>query len=504
MSHQEALSELEAGRPLAALHLWGQLLRADHATCLRHLEALAASLSGDPLEQQHRLGLQLAQALLSCEPTHHEVDLLGALLRSWGTLCSAEAPERALQHLERAWCCSRDEALDGQLAALYHRLGLHDGAWALQAESAEEPGPDPWPSPCAAQGCLPCQERLAQGHPITGSDGQPGLHELMGGEAWIQHRTNPWGHTHGLAVSSADGLIQLSLTRSYPWPWPHCPHRITHQQRAASQLGHLRSQQEPPLRWPKPVLAVVDLSAELYYHWMLETLPRLGIAWQALQPRLPGLTIWHNGGAAPWVAESLARLGAPEEALLDAHEHPCIQAPQLLVPAHTPFGAPSARHIAWLRRFWQIDDAEPNSRPSPKRIYLRRGVGAQRRPVLGEGQLLDALPQLGWHSPYPNQPVKDQLQAIAAARELIAPHGAALANLIAARPDAELLEWCNPSYTPPYFQRLSACTAVRHRYGQARGTPEPFQEWLYAGPLAFPIDPGEDPSTLITRAVAPC
>ena len=87
----------------------------------------------------------------------------------------------------------------------------------------------------------------------------------------------------------------------------------------------------PPPRVQGPVLAVAELSGEMYFHWQLELLPRLGRAWKTALQHWPNLRLWHNGGDTPYVKESLARLGISPEQQLSASDQ--IQASILLVLA---------------------------------------------------------------------------------------------------------------------------------------------------------------------------
>jgi len=114
------------------------------------------------------------------------------------------------------------------------------------------------------------------------------------------------------------------------------------------------------------------------------------------------------------------------------------------------------------------------------------------------------LPGLGWQALPPGLGVAEQLRLVASAQRIVAPHGAALANLLAVRSGVSLLEWCNPAYAPPYFHSLSRGTGARHHQLLSGTTPPPLQEWLYPGPLAFPIDPGPDPTSVLMHPLAPC
>lgn len=497
--HQEALAALERGRPQAALGHWRQLLLCDRPAVRAHLQAAAATLAVDPLAPWRRQALALLEGLLTAEPGEAEVSALGALLRGWGELCCAEAPGRALQHWERAWSCGPDPALAPQLAGLYRRLGFLEGASLLDPGGVPAAAAlEPWPtSPCAAQACSPCQQQPAPADPPLQ------LWQLPNGRCWVQRHTNPWGHSHGLAVQAADSAFVQELCRRYPWPWPGCPQHQDHRHEALKQLAWLAAPGAtgpslPPAQpHSGPVLAVAELSGELYFHWQLELLPRLGRCWPELQRQWPGLRLWHNGGTGPWVAESMARLGIPAQRLICAQQVPHLQAEMLLVPSFaSAFGSPAGANLAWLEQFWAVEPARGHPMaaapgyPVDLPLLLPRPATARRALLglpAGGGPGLLSLP-LG--------PVAAQLETVARAQRIVAPHGAALANLIAAPPGAMVLELVNPAYQPPYFAGLLQRRQLQHRCLPAAATPWPLQELLYEGPLAFPIDlrPGCSPA----------
>jgi len=473
--HAQALADLEAGRPRRALAAWRASLLEEGTAVALHLAAAAAGLPRDPIAPVRRLALQLAQSLLAAEPGAAEVSLLGLLLRHWGDTCRQEGPGRALQHYERAWACGRDGGLDQRLAALYSRLGYGEGAWELAAPPAQ---PAAWPLlPCLAQACTPCQE------PAPPADPEPGLAVLPGGSVWVQRHTNPWRLSHGVAVQDRRGAYVPDLCRAYPWPWPACPHREQLGRLALQQLRQAQAGLPAARRISGPVLAVAELSGERFFHWQLELLPRLGRAWNLALQRWPDLVLWHNGGDAPWVVEGLGRLGIPPERVLPALDH--LQADTLLVPRFTAwFGAPAQASLAWLERFWAT--AAPAAPPPSAACWLGRPA-ARHRPVLQEDAWLAALAPLGIEGLHQGG-LGEQLARVGAAPLLIAPHGAGMANLIAAAPGTPLLELVNPAYQPAYFRPLIERRGLRHQRLRGAATPLPLQEWLYEGPLVFPID----------------
>lgn len=497
----DALLALDQGDPIACLRLWRQQLLAERSSVLRHLEAARQGLARDPIAHLRSGAIALAEALLSSQPDSQHQDQLGQLLRGWGAICLQESPQRAQQHLERAWTCGRDANLEAQLVALYEQQGLLDGALGLldpDQTPASKPTTValPWQEPaCAALSCEPCMQQLIEASPHQAS-GSPPLLAFTHGRCWLQRHTNPWGETHGVGVADGQGRLIPQLCRRYPIAWPHCAHHKRHQDQALVHLEAVAATlpQAPLLKGA--VLAVADLSAEIYYHWLLDLLPRLGWGWPQWDRAFPGLRLWHNGGNRDWVEESLRRLGIPPERCLSADQYPQLRAEQLLVPGFaSPFGAPSPWSVAWLREFWHLPDAQPQ----PDRcLYLPRGAGVTRRPLLGEQQLIPALPDHGWQCMPAQLSVADQLRSLSSCRRVLAPHGAALAGAFALPSFSTLEEWVNPEYRPPYFHSLSQCRGVRHQRHRARSTPEPLQQWLYAGPLEFPIDPGRHPLALLT------
>ena len=478
MSGAETWLLLERGRPLEALRHWRQQLQAEPRRISLHLAAAEAGLAADPLAGLRRQALGLLHQLQGAEPGAGELSRLGQLLRGWGELCLSHAPARAQQHFERAWACGHDPALAQHLADLYARQGMATGALALGCRPAANL--PPWPQPsCAGLHCLPCQQTLEATPPTL----EPALQliELPRGRIWLE-QNSAFGETHGVGVADTAGVLQAALCRRYPWQWPACPHHPLRQHQSLEQLAH-----QPPvpvLKLDGPVLAVADLSAELYFHAQLELLPRLGRAWQALAPQLPELRLWHNGGTSPWLLEAFARLGIPADRLLCAQHHPHLQAELLLVPAYpSPFGAPGDQSRAWLQQFWGQAVEELAPAPQAPRALLLSRPHQQRRPLLQHTAWQQALASQGFALPAAATSVAQQLQTLQGCEAVVAAHGGAIANLLLLRDPPPLLELANPAYAPPYF---AALPQRRRQLGAA--TPQVLQDLLYAGPLEWPID----------------
>ena len=211
------------------------------------------------------------------------------------------------------------------------------------------------------------------------------------------------------------------------------------------------------------MLAVADLSAELYYHGHLELLPRLGRSWQELVTQMPDLRLWHNGGGAPWMKEALRLLGVPAERQLCAKKHPRLRADLLLVPGFScPFGQPGQVSLMWLRQFWKTVIRElPYENDANRWLLLRSSQ--QRRPLLQHHRWRTILKNDGWIPLKSEASVLEQLQSLSQANEVIAVHGVAMTNLLLAPAGATVIELANPDYTPPYFHSLIRSGRMKHK-----------------------------------------
>ena len=339
------------GRAREGLGLWSQSL-------LSQLEATPAANRWDP----QRLAAELCQndALLSLR--REVLKWTTRLIRYRGGRAGAKRLSRDLARILWQWSCvswpedrrptSRrleecaailPNAQALQALARLHRQDYPTGAAALDQLAAEFP-PLPgidlaelpaakafWevrrhrPDRCEGPACHPCVKELLidwRQQPIgggavlwhapsdLGTGGTfSGVEELPGGQAWVRPpRSNPWGMTHAVGVADRTGEILPQFSRRYPIPWPTCPQPVPVPEPIP---------EGEPLELEGSVLAVADLSAEGFYHWLLEALPRLGMALEAIGEAFPhrSLRIWHNGGSAPFVIETLEEiLGLSPEA----------------------------------------------------------------------------------------------------------------------------------------------------------------------------------------------
>jgi len=491
---------------LAVLHWIEELLTlTDHATCAQGSDAvnqpgLAAKLQTD----------------------------LAAILLQWGWLSWAEDRRPSEQRLEQSIAVlptARALTALARLQATIHPAGsralllLATGAPAGESEATPSTLPPHafWensgttPDSCRGPQCTPCLEQqlrpwssialdhgLVHWRPPDNAQkcGAPSrasgeaeddrrerqLAVLQGGQAWLRPPLrNAWRSTHAFTIADHSDRPLPGFSRRYPQPWSGiCPHPEP-------------TPEPPPPGGALPldgvVIALLGLSAETYYHWLLEVIPALG--WlQRHHPHLlaKDVRIWHNGGNAAYVLETLQRcFGIGPERLLDARTQPWIQAERLVAVSPLPFGRPSSSAQDWLRRTLMPHDQRDPTVPGAA-IWLRRGSSA-RRPVFGENEVLELLAPLGVKPVDCGRlPVAEQAALVAAARLVISPHGGAMANLVFAAPSATVLELHHPDYRPPYYQNLVQERGFRYlSQAQSGRPPALYRDLLFESPATEPI-----------------
>jgi capsular polysaccharide biosynthesis protein len=196
-------------------------------------------------------------------------------------------------------------------------------------------------------------------------------------------------------------------------------------------------------------------NSDNYYHWLLDSLPR----WKMLQAagwRDYDFVLLHSQPRR-FQEETLDWLGVPAAKRLRCSKNFIHQFERLVVPAMPfPLEEVSAWACAWLRAL------VPQKSSGPEKLFLsRRGVGG--RQLANEAELQAALEARGFVPVQPEKlSVAEQAQLLGSARCVVAPHGAALTNLVFAPPGALLLELFHPQHKNRCYVNLAA--ACGHRY----------------------------------------
>lgn len=197
----------------------------------------------------------------------------------------------------------------------------------------------------------------------------------------------------------------------------------------------------------RTAVVAVNLGAG-YAHWLLEELPR----WLALRNEDADQVIAHD--RAPYIREVITALGRPWR-VLPATRHGHFECETLVAP---PLAPTDSRLVETINAFAR-DQPLPATAFGDK-LYITREKAARRRvlnehalwPVLeAQGFVRLRLEELAW---------REQVAAFLAAKIVVAPHGAGLANLVFCQAGTRVVEFFNNAYVNPCFGRLAAAAGL--------------------------------------------
>lgn len=206
-----------------------------------------------------------------------------------------------------------------------------------------------------------------------------------------------------------------------------------------------------------------------YYHFLHDVLPRLGVLEQA--PDIAPVDSWYVPVQTQFQKQLLDLMGIPAEQRVDAGVHPHVRAETLVVP-----GVPAMieKNPPWVVEFLRerlLPAAGPIERGAP--VFVTRGPSANNRTVVNEADVLERLSARGFIAVDPGQiSVVEQIRAFASAPVIIAPHGAALANLAFASPGSAVIElFPAGSLLPDFWRMACGVPGLQYRYLSTPGGP---------------------------------
>lgn len=198
-----------------------------------------------------------------------------------------------------------------------------------------------------------------------------------------------------------------------------------------------------------------------YYHFLLDVLPRWGIFRESMAGRMPDAL--YLPSSSRYQKQFLAMIGLDTLPIIETGKHRAIRADQLLVPCQPNPDLVAPRWtIEWLKEQFPAK----NVADAPRRIYLTRGSKANTRRLTNEADLWPLLAKQGFVRVDPGAlTVREQIDWFAAAEVIVAPHGAALANLAFCSPGVRILELFAPNYVNVCYWNISEnIDGARYRY----------------------------------------
>lgn len=209
------------------------------------------------------------------------------------------------------------------------------------------------------------------------------------------------------------------------------------------------------------VASIATSDSNNYYHWIFDTLPRLHILNSILTLDELDYLIIDNDNYA-FKKETIELLGIPKRKLLKLTELKHIKADRLLVPSWPGrSGLIPKWSCEYIRRLILKDNVETKY---DERVYISR-TSARYRKVVNENDLIVFLEKHGFKVyDFAGLAVVEQANIINQAKIVVAPHGAALTNLVFAKPGTKVLELFSAEYINYCFWNICDHLKLKYSY----------------------------------------
>ena len=203
-------------------------------------------------------------------------------------------------------------------------------------------------------------------------------------------------------------------------------------------------------------------ASRFYFHWMLESLPRMSLLENHVDI-LDGLFV--PAHLENFHRQSLQMLGIPESKLIPVSTESHFQPEHLFVPKMCAiYNPPGWLHHWYKDKYLGLSKEEKRNDFKRKRIYISRSDANARR-VNNEDQVIAALAKLGFDSvTLSDKTFYEQARLFNRADIIVAPHGAGLSNIVFCRADAKVIEIFPPRWMAPCFMTLALSVGCNYEY----------------------------------------
>lgn len=255
-----------------------------------------------------------------------------------------------------------------------------------------------------------------------------------------------------------------------------------------SFLWNVKPAEHPLLRYPllPPAIHLAGRSlflgvdtADNYFHWLLDLLPKLKVLNDSGVDYLGFDYYLVNSQKNEFQRESLRRFGIPADKIVATNQARHILTDTLVVPSWAEqSGIFDPVDLDWVRG--KLMAPEHNrDRAFPKRIFISRQK-TKGRNITNYGMLQPVLEEHGVEV-VELEPLSfsEQIQLFNGAEMVIGAHGAGFTNLLFCRPHTRVLEFVNQQYACQMYYYMAAVLGLDHHYlvGEAEPGAEPvFQD----------------------------
>lgn len=268
------------------------------------------------------------------------------------------------------------------------------------------------------------------------------------------------GPTATGAIVSPDNYLIWDVSMQYSIPGHVHP---------ICKLGEVDS----PIHIAGTVAVLTFIWATNYFHWMFDVLPRIDLFRKS---RVPVDKYIINSRLHPIQKQTLSMLGVLDHQLIEHQSGLHLKAEKLAVSAVEMYHLrPLAPHFipkevcGFLRNEFLSKPRITPMGDGHERIYISRD-DAKRRKIINEDLVMSKLAAYGFKKvTMRRMSFLQQVQLFHSAEVIIAPHGAALANLVFCRPGTKVVDIFSPNYVNPCYWYLSSYVGLDYHYLFGKG-----------------------------------
>ncbi|WP_413161390.1 tetratricopeptide repeat protein [Capilliphycus salinus ALCB114379] len=312
--------------------------------------------------------------------------------------------------------------------------------------------------------------------------------EFQQGRVWVAPQKNHWLVCDQIAIWDNQNQLIPELSRSYPGQLPFCELEQTHQKQNFNPQDFQPEGQYKLESIPGTIALLSGLSANVYFHWMVDILPRFdilqkgGYSWD----QIDGFIV--NSIQHPFQRETLEKLGVPLTKIIESDCFPYLQAEKLIVPSFPSYLGWLSTEALTFNRSLFLNSKTQNQPDSPTRIYISRERANYRR-IINETEVTSWLSQWGFvRVELESLSVEEQVTLFANAEIILSPHGSGLTNLMFCSPGTTVIELVSPHYIRHYFWVISQQLKLQHYYLKGEEfSCYPVRQLMYPNPLTEDI-----------------
>jgi len=219
----------------------------------------------------------------------------------------------------------------------------------------------------------------------------------------------------------------------------------------------------PVTKFDGSLAVITTFQSSVYYHWMMDALPRIHLLKASNIPYDRILVPTHTR----FQRECLDALGIESARVLPAVPRQHIEAERLIVPSMPGLTAHSPR---WACQFVRESFLKSAPQATPRRrIFASRQKSATRK-LVNEDALVEALRRYGFEPVFPEElSFAEQVRLFDGAAIVVATHGSALTNLVFCRPGASVIEIFSPNYMNTLYWALANQLDLNYHYVRGEG-----------------------------------